>query len=186
LWTARNIMHCFRKLTFIVNAQSSFCMNYYISLDKPEISPKNFYTAIELATLKTIFYSQGMEQLINENKHWVSEYLPNAAYEDTLMKQPVKKSAVTKAIEAVINKMNGDAVESFFYTTTMQRWAKKWSKMRYPLGKCIRSTGPNFNTPINYPQNLPENILRTYRHIFRHEEMKYNSILSNLTPTILV
>jgi hypothetical protein len=32
LWTARNLLHCFRKLTFIFSAEDSFCMNYFISL----------------------------------------------------------------------------------------------------------------------------------------------------------
>jgi len=184
LWTARNFMHLFRKMTFLVNAQHSFCMNYYVSLQDPEISPKNLYTAIELATLKITEVSNGMKEIVNGNRQWVSAYLPNTDFGNNLIAAPHKKRIVTRIAEWLINKTGGDNTEARFYESTMKRWAKKWGKMKYPIGKCMQSAGYHFNTPLNYPKHLPESILETHEIIYRQAERRYKIAISNITPTI--
>jgi hypothetical protein len=183
LWTARNLMHFFRKLTFVANAQNQFCMNYYISAQYPEIFPKNLYTAIELATLKPTAVNRGLKELVERNEEWVSAYLPNMDLsEKKNMIQP-PKPAVTRALEWLINKLGGDELEATFYTTTMGRWARKWSKKGYPLGKCLPSAGAHFNTPLNYPKNLPENILSKHDAIYRQADNTYMEALRTAVPT---
>jgi predicted nucleotidyltransferase len=51
LWVARSFMHCFKKLTFLMNKQHHYCMNYYIDEEQLQIVEKNIYTAIEVGTL---------------------------------------------------------------------------------------------------------------------------------------
>src|SRR6201985_1615061 len=51
LWIARTIMHLFKKLSFLVNKEHFFCMNYFIDEQGLEIVEKNIYTATEIVTL---------------------------------------------------------------------------------------------------------------------------------------
>jgi hypothetical protein len=173
LWIARNLMHLFRKMTFVVNAQDSFCMNYYISLQQPEILPKNFYTAIELCTLKAACVHDGINDLILANWKWISVELPNISMTRNLPYEQSKKWLGAKLLESAINKMGGDKVESFFYKTTMKRWERKWSRQNYDLYKCMLSAGPHFNTPVNYPVHLPEEILQKCEKIMTAASLKY-------------
>ena len=176
MWTARNFMHLFRKLTFLFNAQGMFCMNYYISLQQPEIAPKNMYTAIELATLKPAWVSNNsMEQMNQPNEEWLSSYLPN--------RQPAsipssKKNVVAGCIEWILNKAGGNRMENFFYNSTIKRWERKWTKAGYDVEKCMLSVGRHFNTPVNYPVHLPDTIQQKHKEIFREMILKYASVTS--------
>jgi len=184
LWTARNIMHLFRKLTFLLNAQNSFCMNYFISLQHPEIDPKNFYTALELSTLKTSFNHAGADELIIQNSYWVSKYFPNISLARNLINMKNKKWLPTRLFEYLVNTINGDKIESLFYNTTIKRWQKKWSKKNYDIEKCMDSIGSQFNTPLNYPVHLPEKILSTHEMIYHEAIQRFNEAFSNLPPGI--
>lgn len=186
LWTARNFLHLFRKITFLVGAQHSFCMNYFISLQNPEISPQNVYTAIELATLKVAYANKGTAELAQINREWITKYLPNAKLCKNLVSGNDKKATVTKIIEFLINKTGGEKIEALFYKATMKRWAKKWSNMDYDVEKCMLSAGMHFNTPINYPEHMPDKILQNYETIRNEVIDKYNNIINALTPTIAV
>jgi hypothetical protein len=180
LWTARNFMHLFRKMTFLVNAQDAFCMNYYISIGNSEILPKNLYTAIELATLKVSYAHNGLKELEEANQEWVSQFLPNCPV--NLADRKDKKIMTTTFLEYLINKLGGDKIEKYFYHTTMKRWRKKWRKMNYDVDTCMRSAGPHFNTPVNYPEHLPNKILHEYAALCRETELKYEELMNIINP----
>lgn len=183
LWTARNLMHFFRKLTFVVNAQRLFCMNYYISAAQLEIVPQDIYTAIELLSLKPGYTHKGWREMNEVNNEWVAEYLPNADLRNKPHKKH-KKNILTKALESIINLIGGDRVEQFFFRTTMKRWARKWEKMGYDVEQCMRSADYDFNTPVNYPENLPQIILEKHEHIYREVKMKLLNVTLGLAPEV--
>jgi hypothetical protein len=173
LWIARSIMHVFKKLTFPFNAQHSFCMNYYISMGNMNVNPKNFYTAIELATLKTIYVQKGMGELYEHNYDWIKLYLPNYNIANSSKKPIQKKNMMPTLIELLLNKMNGDKIEKSCYEMTRRKWIRKWQKKNYDVEKCLTCMSPYYNTPVNYPINLPEKIMKKYNDIFFETERKY-------------
>ncbi len=183
MWMARNFMHLFRKLTFAVNAQKMFCMNYFISIQELMINPQNEFTAIELASLKPAFVHTGWNELITINSPWVSHYLPNAGKEKSTYPK-TKKAFLTRVVEYMINKIGGDKIEDWFYKSTMKRWAKKWALQGYDVEKCMLSAGQHFNTPVNYPKNLPEIILYKQDQIFEEAKIKLLSASYGFLSTI--
>ncbi|HEX2609170.1 MAG TPA: hypothetical protein VHK91_17435, partial [Flavisolibacter sp.] len=76
LWIARTFMHVFKKLTFLVRKQHWFCMNYYVSEEGLEIREKNYYTAIEIATLMPLRGSAIFRDFYAQNQ-WSRMVLPN-------------------------------------------------------------------------------------------------------------
>ena len=78
-------------------------------------------------------------------------------------------------LERVINKAGGDKLELWFYTTTMKRWAAKWSTMHYDVNLCMRSAGLHYNTPVNYPVHLPDKILAAHEVIYSGAMARYLS-----------
>lgn len=182
LWTCRNFMHLFRKLTFAVNAQKAFCMNYYIDVSKPEIFPKNLYTATELATLKVAYMHGGASAIFDNNKNWLMQHLPNTELQVPARKD--KKWFLSKWFEHITDALGGDKIERYFYKSTMKRWARKWHGMNYDMEACMRSAGPHFNTPINYPIHLPDKIIDEYTGIYKKIESEYLSITRKKTRRI--
>ena len=171
LWTARNFMHLFRKLSFTVNAQNLFCMNYYISMSQLEINPKNIYTAIELSSLKPAYVHKGWDEINKHNSSWLTRYLPNSEKASKPYTQR-KKSIMTRFVEYIINALGGDKIEEYFYKTTMRRWAKKWAHQNYDVEQCMLSADFDFNTPVNYPENLPEVIIQQHQKIYKEVKIK--------------
>ena len=75
LWIARTIMHCFKKLTFLVKKENYFCMNYYIDEEDLVIHENNIYTATEVATLMPLCGDTVFEQFYTANA-WTRSFLP--------------------------------------------------------------------------------------------------------------
>jgi predicted nucleotidyltransferase len=123
LWLARTIMHCFKKLTFLVKREHYFCMNYYIDEEDLQIHEKNIYTAIEVATLIPLHGDTVFEQFYNANA-WGREYLPNKCLRLTTAKG-LKKSFMKRFIEMLFNNRLGNAIDNLMMHITANRWLKK-------------------------------------------------------------
>ena len=123
LWIARTIMHCFKKLTFLVNRQHYFCMNYYIDEQELQIREKNIYTAIEIATLMPLHGDTIFEQFYNANA-WTREYLPNKCMRLSTAKA-LKKSFLKSFTEILFNNRLGNALDTMLLNITAKRWLKK-------------------------------------------------------------
>jgi predicted nucleotidyltransferase len=123
LWLARTIMHCFKKLTFLVKREHYFCMNYYIDEVDLQIHEKNIYTAIEIATLIPLHGDNVFEQFYNANA-WSREYLPNKCLRLTTAKG-LKKSFMKRFIEMLFNNRLGNAIDNLMMHITANRWLKK-------------------------------------------------------------
>ncbi|MGN6476672.1 MAG: nucleotidyltransferase domain-containing protein, partial [Flavipsychrobacter sp.] len=80
LWICRTILHLFKKMTFLWNAQHSFCMNYFIDESKLCIEEQNRFTATELATLIPAYNSFVYRRLIDENRAWLVNMFPNITW----------------------------------------------------------------------------------------------------------
>ena len=123
LWIARTIMHCFKKLTFLVKKQDYFCMNYYIDEDDLLIHEKNIYTATEVATLMPLYGDTVFEQFYTVNA-WTRSFLPNKCLRLATAK-PVRRSFLKKLVEVSLNNKIGNAIDNLLMDMTKQRWFVK-------------------------------------------------------------
>ena len=164
LWTCRTLLHAFKKLTFLVGQQHSFCMNYFIAEGHLSIEEQNYFTAIELATLIPVTHPEIGAELV-KNNNWITEFLPNfneSANQKTTAKIPFFK----RIIEFVIgsNKLN-----HFFMELTDKKWRKKWARKNFPMEAYDLAFKTRFYVSKNHDKNYQEKILKQY-------EDKTNSI----------
>jgi hypothetical protein len=123
LWLARTLMHCLKKLSFLVNRQHLFCMNYYIDEAQLEIEEKNIYTATEIATLLPLRGIAAFREFYRRNA-WSRNYLPNHQMRVSYVKE-MPQSLVKRVLEFLLNNSLGDVLDNFFMKVTDRRWHKK-------------------------------------------------------------
>jgi predicted nucleotidyltransferase len=123
LWIARTIMHCFKKLTFLINKEHLFCMNYYIDMQELEIKEQNIYTAIEVGTLIPIQGDVIFEKFYAANA-WTRQYLPNKNMRISSAK-PVKTSLFKSFLERLIDVTPIKHLDNLLEKITADRWRKK-------------------------------------------------------------
>ncbi|MBS1529886.1 MAG: nucleotidyltransferase domain-containing protein [Bacteroidetes bacterium] len=123
LWIARTLMHCFKKLTFLVNKEHYFCMNYYIDEDDLSIHEKNVYTATEIATLIPLHGDAVFEQFYTANA-WSRNFLPNKCLR-LATARPEKHSPLKRFIEILFNNPIGNTIDNLLMKLTSKRWMKK-------------------------------------------------------------
>jgi hypothetical protein len=166
LWIARTIMHCFKKLTFLVNKEHLFCMNYYIDEQQLEITEKNIYTAIEIATLIPLQGDMVFDSFFAANA-WTRNYLPNKNMRIACAK-PVKTHLLKSLIEWIFNNLAGDKIDSMLMRITGNRWLKKTEQKKVNSHGIIMGmeTGKHFAKPD--PKNFQSKLLlRHYARVSR-------------------
>jgi predicted nucleotidyltransferase len=123
LWIARTLMHLFKKLTFLVNKQHYYCMNYYIDEQQLEIVEKNIYTAIEVVTLIPLQGDGAFASFYSANA-WTKDYLPNKVMRISSAK-PSKRHILKSCVEFLCNNEVGSWIEKRLMKITAKRWNKK-------------------------------------------------------------
>jgi predicted nucleotidyltransferase len=162
LWIARTIMHCFKKLTFLVNRQHYFCMNYYIDEQELQIREKNMYTAIEVATLIPLHGDTIFEQFYTANA-WSREYLPNKCMRLSTAKS-LKKSFLKRSTETLFNNLLGDSIDTMLMKITAKRWLKKLQMKKQNtrgIVMCL-DTGKHYAKPD--PRNFQDKLIVKYQN----------------------
>jgi len=123
LWIARSFMHAFKKLTFLLNKQDYFCMNYYIDEAGLEIKEKTVYTATEVVTLIPLQGDTIFEQFYAANT-WTQQYLPNKIMRISSAKA-VEYFVFKRFVEAIFNNALGNWLDSMLMKITDNLWNKK-------------------------------------------------------------
>jgi predicted nucleotidyltransferase len=158
LWIARTLMHFFKKLTFLVNKQHYYCMNYYIDEVQLEIVEKNIYTAIEVATLIPL-EGDGTFAAFYSANIWTKDYLPNKAMQISSAK-PIKNYALKSYIEFLFNNSFGSWIEYKLMGITAKRWNKKTEQKKLNSRGAVMgmSAGQHFAKPdpVNFQVKLME------------------------------
>lgn len=177
LWIARTIMHCFKKLTFLVNKEHLFCMNYYIDMQQLEIPEKNIYTAIEVGTLMPLQGDIVFEKFYAANA-WIRGFLPNKNMRISSA-APMKKTFSKMLFEYIFSFSPGNALDNILMNITTNRWLKKTLLKRVNNHGNVLSllTDKHFAKPD--PQSFQEKLLSTYQHKVSDLLLKYESSLAN-------
>ncbi len=160
LWIARTLMHLFKKLTYLVNKQDCFCMNYYIDERQLEIAEKNIYTAIEIVTLIPLQGDTIIEKFYAANS-WTHQHLPNKTMRVSTAK-PLKFNAFKQLIEAAFNNHLGNAIDNLLMKITAKRWLKKTqlNKVNAHGSVMAMATGKHYAKPD--PKNFQTRLLQQY------------------------
>jgi predicted nucleotidyltransferase len=157
LWTSRTLLHVFKKLTFLVGQQHSFCMNYFIAESHLSIEEQNYFTAIELATLITVTHPELGAKLVVTNE-WITEFLPNHN-PPTTQKIKVKTNIFKRIIEFVLGSKK---LNHFFMELTNNKWRKKWARKNFPMEAYDLAFKTRLYVSKNHDKNYQEKILKKY------------------------
>lgn len=162
LWIARTIMHCFKKLTFLVNRQHDYCMNYYVDEAQLEIVEKNIYTAIEVATIiplegRTVFTDFYMAN------RWIREYLPNKEMDASAATSP-EKHTLKNMIESLLNNTAGNRIENLLMKITARRWRKKTLTGKLNMKGAVMSMAASEHFAKPDPVNFQVKLMERYRN----------------------
>jgi predicted nucleotidyltransferase len=161
LWIARTLMHAFKKLTYLVNKQDYFCMNYYIDEDQLEIKEKTIYTAIEVVTLIPLQGDTVIEQFYAANS-WTREYLPNKIMRISSAK-PLKPTLFKLVIEKMLDNRLGNAIDNILMKITAGRWLKKTESKKLNSKGVIMSMDTDKHYVKPDPGNFQANLLEQYQ-----------------------
>jgi predicted nucleotidyltransferase len=177
LWIARTIMHCFKKLTFLVNKEHLFCMNYYIDEQQMEIAEKNLYTAIEIGTLIPLQGDALFERFYAANA-WTRDFLPNKNMRVSCAK-PVKAIFFKSFVELLFNNSAGNAIDNMLMKITGNRWQKKTEQKKLNNHGIVMgmNTGKHFAKPD--PTNFQNKLLARYKNRVTRVLQAYDDSLAH-------
>ncbi len=177
LWIARTIMHAFKKLTFLVNKEDYFCMNYYVDEEQLEIVEKSIYTAIEIGTLIPLQGDVVFEKFYTANA-WIRNFIPNKNMRIASAKR-VKTSFLKWLFEALLNSRVGNAIDNMMMNITANRWLKKTYQKKVNSHGMIMGmiTGKHYSKPD--PENFQSKLLARYESKVSKLLQQYESSLAH-------
>ncbi len=160
LWIARTIMHCFKKLTFLVNKEHYFCMNYYVDEQQLEICEKNIYTAIEVGTLIPLQGDIMFERFFSANS-WTRDFLPNKCMRVATAK-PVKATILKKLTGWLPANPLNNVIDNILMKITASRWiySTKLKKVNSKGAVMAMAVDKHYSKPD--PQNFQTKLLARY------------------------
>lgn len=176
LWIARTLLHLFKKLTFLVNKQHLFCMNYFVDEAILEIKEKNIYTAIEIATLLPLRGMESFEHFYEENR-WMRSYLPNHSMKVSYLNEQ-RSNPVKKFIGWLLHNKFGDVMDKLLMSYTAYRWKKKEKlKHKNDHGITLSMVASRHCSKPN-PLYFQHKIIMQYEHKLFNITRKVDSLLT--------
>jgi predicted nucleotidyltransferase len=177
LWIARTLMHIFKKLTFLVNKQDYFCMNYYIDEARLEIKEKTIYTAIEVVTLIPLQGDTVIEQFYAANT-WTRKFLPNKIMRLSSAK-PLKPSLFKTAIEKLFDNPLGNAIDTALMKITNARWNKKTEQRKVNSKGAVMAMDADKHYAKPDPGNFQAQLLAQYESKISQIIVEPQNLLAN-------
>lgn len=154
LWICRTILHLFKKLSFLVGKQHSFCMNYFIDENHTEIEEQNIFTRIELSTLIPLNNEALYYLLLFRNE----KNLPNINH--ILPQYEMLKGFMAEEHRHYKEKNKWlKPFNIFFMRLTDSKWKRKWEKKGYPMEDYSLAFKTTPFVSKNHPKNYQKNIL---------------------------
>ena len=160
LWICRSLLHLYKKFTFIIGKQHSFCMNYFLDESHPELEEKNIFTATEMVTLYPVYGHELYTNFIQKNETWLSGQFPNkvrySREGDVIgLRLPLFK----KASQLLLNIVFPTQMNRFFMKLTDRWWRYKWQKKNYPMQDYEIAMKTKIYVSKNHPANYQKKVL---------------------------
>ena len=175
LWIARTLLMLFKKL-FLMNSYKFFCINFFITEHNLEIEEKNYFSATEVAHIKTTFNTSMMHQFILKNL-WIGKYFPNYIPSDPKVnsagfKVNNRASYLQKLFELFFFGPIGDKLDNYFKSKTINFWKRKYAYLNdSDLGLMFKSTD---SVSRAHPGNMQKLILGKYSCKLRQFNLDMN------------
>ncbi len=125
LWIARSFLILFKKL-FLFNSKKFFCVNHLVTESYLDVAERNFYTAIEIATLKPLSNPSFLNQYVEHNT-WIRSFLPNFSLSPPQANKRLSKSVVQTFFEAPFSGSSGDKLDKFLLSFWRRTWNKRYA-----------------------------------------------------------
>jgi hypothetical protein len=169
LWICRTLLHAFKKLAFLKGAQHWYCMNYFIDETALLLEEQNYYTAIELVTLKPLFHiGQCHERLLAANRHWIRQQLPNWDMPlPTAGDKPVQNFFTALAAFFSNSRLN-----HWLMRFTDRKWRNKWRNKHYPEADYELAFKTRINISKNHYHNYQKKMLKYLEEMNREEQVR--------------
>jgi predicted nucleotidyltransferase len=177
LWIARTLMHIFKKLTFLVNKQDYFCMNYYIDEEQLEIKEKTIYTAIEVVTLIPLQGDAVIEQFYAANT-WTRQFLPNKIMRLSSAK-PLNPSFFKTVVEKLFGNPLGNIIDTALMKITNARWSKKTEQKKVNSKGAVMAMDTDKHYAKPDPGNFQAKLLAQYESKISQILVKPQTLLAN-------
>lgn len=158
LWICRTLLHLFKKLTFLVNKQHSYCMNYFIDESHLQLDEQNLFTATEVVTLKPLYNLNVYQDLIETNRLWVNDFYPNIHW-NSYQSFSQRRSLIKIISEFVLNLLAPSLTNKFFMHLTDKVWRFKWKRKNYPMEHYDLAMKTRWYVSKNHPKNYQRKIL---------------------------
>ncbi len=125
LWLVRSAMAFIRRV-FFLNSRKYLCTNYFIDSQSLEISEKNIFTAIEIATLKPMYGKSCIHTFQTVNQ-WSRKYLPNHRPQNGIGNDGIRP--IKTILEKVLSSASFDRFDRWLMGRSLARWEKKYNHL---------------------------------------------------------
>ncbi|MFC4721297.1 nucleotidyltransferase domain-containing protein [Geojedonia litorea] len=168
LWIARTFLILYKKI-FLLNSKKYFCINYFKGIDDLEITEKNKFTAMEIATLIPTRGEKVFQEFIRLNQ-WVKYYFPNKGFEENFkFVKNIQKPMITKLIEGLLENKFGNILDDFLRSITLYRWRSKFKFLPEKDFKVAMKSTKNVSK--HHPQNFQKKVIESLNeHYFKVQE----------------
>ncbi|GAA4457721.1 hypothetical protein [Rurimicrobium arvi] len=157
LWICRTLLHLMKKMTFLKDSQHYYCMNYFIDETALLIEEQNFFTAIELSTLKPLIDADDYyTQLLNHNREWLSREIPNFRISPP--------GGTPKPVPfwgaGLVNSLSSNWLNAQLMRLTDRKWRNKWEKRKFPAEDYPLAFKTRISVSKNHLHNYQKKLLR--------------------------
>ncbi|WP_430410375.1 nucleotidyltransferase domain-containing protein [Kordia sp.] len=173
LWIARTLLVLYKKI-FLLNSKKYFCVNYFISTDKLEITEQNLFTATEIATLIPLYGKDTFEAFLEANS-WASPYFPNKPATKISTIRDTEKSGLSKMIQTIFKGSFGARTDQFLQKVTLKKWIKKFNHLaKEDFDIAMKSTRHvSKHHPQNYQNKVITRLSERYNEVIEQYNLKY-------------
>ncbi len=173
LWIARTLLVLYKKI-FLLNSKKYFCVNYFVSTDKLEISEQNLFTATEIATLIPLYGKDVFEEFLKANT-WASPYFPNKPPTKTSTIRNTEKSSLSKLIQRIFDGSLGLTLDKFLQKITLKKWVRKFKHLaKEDFNIAMKSTRHvSKHHPQNYQNKVITRLKERYTEVIKQYNLKY-------------
>ena len=171
LWIARTFLIVYKKL-FLLNSKKYFCVNYFISENRLNISEKNKFTAMETATLIPTHGKNVFTDFYEQNE-WVSTYFPNIDLTKKLSNtQFINPTFFRRSIEYMLDSNFGAYVDTMFHKFTLNKWRRKFGYLtKEDFSVAMKSTQ---DVSKHHPMNYQKKVIETLNEKYSQIDQTYN------------
>ncbi|MBI2618740.1 MAG: hypothetical protein HYW57_01515 [Ignavibacteriales bacterium] len=125
LWVTRTLLILFKKL-FLLNSKKFFCLNHFVTENYLDVTERNLFTAMEIATLKPIDNSEFLRTYVSHNL-WIKDYLPNLGDREVFPESSHRSNFLQEFLEFPLKGKIGDRLDEYLLSFWKGIWRKRYA-----------------------------------------------------------